>query len=417
MLQGAGLLALLLAVAIAGCAANTTTPEPTAKPAFTPTLTPSAIPTDIATASASASPTPTPTATPIPRPATTLSPSQRAANDKVYASLAQWIHEKGNAGIPTSKLWTEFGKKQSLSLGMASRDAANQSSVELSQNNWTPTYFTLDVGTIVLNDENGNPHLVLPLLQVDGVGNHYYVFMNLGPMDDTFCCVVSLYASRNGFQGQPDRNFEMITAQFQTALDGLRGDVFELFYIYADESFPEQYAHLAGAKELISAKPINRELASFALKAGLGDYHALLGEFPNVAKLVNADPPQVDAIAIPFAGAFGLASVPAALIPKPTAKPTAALPQTLTSTDPVGSLSMVLPPGTFAVSYRITGTCTANAYLSATNRPVIPIAADQVVDSQEFDGTATVTTPALDTYSLYVDAGDCSWSFTFGPPL
>jgi hypothetical protein len=287
-----------LAVAAFGflsCAGAPNPPSPRSiaseSPAATqpPSTSPNTSPSDGPTVS------PSETATPTTGPEVTHTP------DALQTELTKWVSEKGDTGIPTSKEWEQYGKKQGLNLDDSSRESTK------SPNIFSPEYCTLGMGTVVLPDENGVPHLAIPILQVDGAGNHYYLFINDGPMDATELNGVGLIPNRNNIGVVPEQH-NITTIQLQTMLNHLVGDIF-LVGFYLDDSSPNQSLTV---QEYMSAKAIDRELANFGLEAGTPrvDYHTLLGRYPNIAKLLNAYPAQIDAKSMPFPSTFETASLP-----------------------------------------------------------------------------------------------------------
>ena len=199
----AGLGATVLFLA-AACSGGNPTPKPDLTPTPVVERSPSNSPTPDVTITPipppSETPTvgPTSTATPSKGPGVTISPTQRVENDKLFAALKQWTLETGNTGIPLNKEWFQSGSRQTLSLSSLSKETTTNS-------NYTPEYYTLDVGTLILNDENGAPHLVLPIPQVDGVGNHYFLILNCGPLNSEEPAPVTVIPNRvdEEFSGQP----------------------------------------------------------------------------------------------------------------------------------------------------------------------------------------------------------------------
>jgi len=164
------------------------------------------------------------------------------------------------------------------------------------------------MGTVILPDTDGVPHLAIPILQVDGAGNHYFFLANLGPLDSSEKCPVSLVPTRNNVGIVPETQW-LTQTQLQTALNNLKGDIFNIFYEYANESFPNPSPLL---QEFLKAKPIDRALADWTLRVSQPgvSYKSLLAEFPDIAKLINAYPTEVDATAMPFPSGFEVASLP-----------------------------------------------------------------------------------------------------------
>ncbi|HUD09264.1 MAG TPA: hypothetical protein VMR77_00450 [Patescibacteria group bacterium] len=312
-----GIAGLATAVTAAGCdifpfltskATPNSSPSATVEQSSSPVPTPISsenptivIPSKSPTKSPSATPSAAPTETAKPTSTATKTPEVTAIPDTALGkALKQWLSEKGNTGIPTGKEWTQFGKKQGLSLSTGSRESVNDS-------NYTPEYSTLDKGTVVIPDANGVPHLALPILQVDGAGNHYYLFLNLGPLNATELNGVGLIPDRNNIGIVPEQHNITIT-QLQTVLNKLKGDIFLIGFFFGDSS-PDQSLTI---QEYMSAKPIDRALAAFTLKASQPgvSYKSLLAEFPDIAKLINAYPTEIDATAMPFPSYFETASLP-----------------------------------------------------------------------------------------------------------
>jgi hypothetical protein len=303
------LLGTVLMGTVEACSGTTASPTPTPiveqspnntatpTPEITPTQTPDATPTETAT------PTPTVEPTPTKGPEVTLTPTQETENDKVFKALEQWKNQKGNTGVPLNKEWEQFGIKQPLTLSTASQDNAGA-------DNFAPDYFTLDVGTIVLNDGDGVPHFIVPLLGIDGKGNHYYVLANNGAMSRKEVNSVGQHPTRE-LTGMPDTH-SLTTAQLQTVLTKLKGDIFVMSFIYGGEGIPSNPTPGSTLAEYADGKPISQKLADFtveACKPGV-DYHGLLNKYPEIAGIINQTPKQINAKNMPFPGSVTVTKLP-----------------------------------------------------------------------------------------------------------
>jgi hypothetical protein len=250
------------------------TPEPTRKPTPTVEVTPSQATT--------------------PKPEITLSPTQKAENETVYKTLTEWTKKKGNDGIPMNKLFTYGGKPQPLSLTATSLLAVDTKY-------WDVETSTINKGIVTLNDKNGIPHALLPIVQVDGAGNHYYLFINLGPINDkdihtTIGVIPTRKVESNGI------SHIGTVPQAKSVLDKLKDDMIIAGISTWSPEIPSGTALNDWQLEFYNSVDLARQWANFTVEAGkVGtDYHKLLAKYPDVAKLINSNPTTDDIADRPF---------------------------------------------------------------------------------------------------------------------
>ena len=122
--------------------------------------------------------------------------------------------------------------------------------------------------------------------------------------------------------------------------------------------------------------------------------------------MVNHGVTVLDLSAVIFGSGF---SIPISGLYNPLPLPVAV------NSDDYLTVTFVLAPGTYTVTYTATGTCDFNPSVAILGSLSIPVA-HRSVDSEEVSGSVSITVARIGRYMLDPGGDDCDWTVSINQP-